>query len=303
LLATLYEVQSFTKAAEKLNVHQSAISHRTKALEEALGMTLFERTTRNFRLTETGEILCKAASSTITNWQQALEKIEQSRSTNVVKLSLPSSLAMKWLIPILPNAQSSDLDIVLAVNEERVDLLEGDAEVAIRFGNGPYPGLHSTLLSKCRIQPTASPAFLRNLSVGNSISEFSNAALLADRRGENDDTDVNWKYYFSKIGVVPENSTAAIRFERSDLMLQAAISGIGIALGRTLLIENDLTAGFLESVGPSVEMRPSYWLVCTPDFASTDRFGRLKDWLIHEIEKTHLVKFDNPAQDEAPQAI
>ncbi|MEH6534687.1 MAG: LysR family transcriptional regulator, partial [Photobacterium frigidiphilum] len=72
LLAAIGEEKSFTKAAERLNVQQSAISHRIRSIEESLELTLFERTTRSFRLTEAGEILCSAAMQSMSAWQPAL---------------------------------------------------------------------------------------------------------------------------------------------------------------------------------------------------------------------------------------
>jgi LysR family glycine cleavage system transcriptional activator len=74
MLAAIGEELSFTKAAERLNVDQSAVSHRAKSLEDALGYTLFDRTTRSLRLTEIGEILCVAASDTVDKWGTALDK-------------------------------------------------------------------------------------------------------------------------------------------------------------------------------------------------------------------------------------
>ena len=69
-------------------------------------------------------------------------------------------------------------------------------------------------------------------------------------------------------------------------MLQAAINGLGIGLGRSLLIERDISAGFLEPVGRPVKMRSGYWLICTPDFAKTDQFNQLHIWLKSEIKTT-----------------
>ncbi|MBL4906489.1 MAG: hypothetical protein JKX94_03480, partial [Sneathiella sp.] len=75
-------------------------------------------------------------------------------------------------------------------------------------------------------------------------------------------------------------------FDRSDLMLQAAISGLGIAVGRTLLIENDIESGFLKKIGPSAPMKSAYWLICTHDTARTSRFQQLAKWLLLQMKDT-----------------
>jgi LysR family glycine cleavage system transcriptional activator len=69
-------------------------------------------------------------------------------------------------------------------------------------------------------------------------------------------------------------------------MLQAVIGGMGVGLGRTLLVEGDVEAGYLKAVGTAVRMRSGYWLVCSSSFAETNRFERLRDWLKSEIHTT-----------------
>jgi LysR family glycine cleavage system transcriptional activator len=286
MLAAIGEELSFTKAAERLNVDQSAISHRTKSLEGALGHTLFDRTTRQLRLTEIGEILCHAAIDTMARWDTALDKLERTRTTNLIQLSLSSSLAMKWLLPALPSAQAIDLNISVEVNEETVDLQANEADAAIRFGHGPFPGLHSSHLSHCWLQPVVSPIYLTHRVSDVALLADPQTTFLADRRGEIDKTDFSWDYYLSKIDALSDDFTPGYQFDRADLMLQAVISGMGVGLGRTLLVEGDREAGYLKAVGTSIRMRSGYWLVCSPSFAETKRFERLRDWLKSEIRKT-----------------
>ena len=286
LLAAIGEELSFTKAAERLGVDQSAVSHRIRSLEDALGHTLFDRTTRRLRLTEIGEILCQTSIDTMAKWDAALDKVERSRSTNMIQLSLPSSLAMKWLIPALPNAQAKNLNISVEVNEEAVNFLENEADAAIRFGVGPYPGLHSTHLSHCWIQPVVSPLYLSDRPGDATLLTNPKTTFLADRRGEIDDTDFSWNYYFSNTGSEKSDFNPDYQFDRADLMLQAVIGGMGVGLSRTLLVEGDVEAGYLKAVGSAIRMRSDYWLVCSASFAETNRFERLRDWLESEIQRT-----------------
>ncbi|MEQ9200393.1 MAG: LysR family transcriptional regulator, partial [Rhodospirillales bacterium] len=113
LLAAIARDGSFSKAAERLGVHQSAVSHRVRGLEEALGMPLFERTTRKLALTDAGEILCTAATRAMAEWQAATDQLRRNRDSDGIRLSLPSSLAMKWLLPALPRAVDAGLDIAI----------------------------------------------------------------------------------------------------------------------------------------------------------------------------------------------
>lgn len=286
MLAAIGEELSFTKAAERLGVDQSAVSHRAKSLEDVFGHTLFDRTTRSLRLTEIGEILCAAASDTVAKWDTALDKLERSRTTNLIQLSMPSSLAMKWLIPALPNARSVDLNISVDVNEEAIEFQVNEADAAIRFGHGPYPGLHSSHLSHCWLQPMASPKYLGNRNADAALLVDAETTFLADRRGENDNSDFSWSFYFSSLGSARDDFRPDYQFDRADLMLQAVIGSIGVGLGRTLLVESDVEAGYLKAIGSPVRMRSGYWLVCSPGFAETGRFERLRRWLKDEIQST-----------------
>lgn len=283
LLAAIARENSFSKAAEKLGVHQSAISHRINLLEEALGFSLFERTTRQITPTAQGRILCAAAGDAIGHWDVAFDKLEKFETQGAVRLSVSSSLAMKWVLPHLADAQHSGLEIALDVNDRPVDFKAGVIDAAIRFGVGPYPGLHSTLLKKAGIVPVARPGLCPTLSDdGVTLEQFAeqpDATFLKDTTGEQDDTDFSWAYYLAKAGLQLDHDKRQIVFERADLVLQAAINGMGVGLGRTLLVEGDIAQGFLKPVGPTVPMKSAYWLVCNPDFAGTERHARLLGWL------------------------
>ena len=253
-------------------------------MEKSLGHALFDRTTRQLRFTEIGEILCKTAIDSMGKWGNALEALDRAQSTNSIRLSLSSSLAMKWILRALPRADANGLSIAIDVKEDAVDFQINEADAAIRFGPGPYPGMYSTHLSHCWMQAVASPTYVSGQDGNKSLLADPETVILGDRRGEIDQTDFSWSYYLQKTGSEHSDFHVDHEFDRSDLMLQAAISGMGVALGRTLLTEGDVVAGLLEEVGPPIRMRSSYWLVCSTSFSETKRFQKLHDWLKVEIE-------------------
>jgi len=279
VLAAIARENSFSKAAEKLGVHQSAVSHRITQLEEALGFALFARTTRQITPTEYGKVLCAAALETVDVWDAAFERLEKFRTEGAVRLSVASALAMKWVLPNLASAQQAGLEITLDVNDRPVDFTRGTIDAAIRFGAGPYPGLHSTLLKKAEIMPVASPDYVAGDRAFEQMIGSSDTTLLKDAVGERDGTDFSWEYYAGQAGVSLDPQINALAFDRADLVLQAAINGMGIGLGRTLLIEGDIAQGFLKPVGPAIPMKSAYWLVCSPEFAGTERYVKLLRWL------------------------
>ncbi len=285
-VAAIYETTSFTRAAEHLGVQQSAVSHRIKQLEERLGYRLYERTTRTLIPTEAGEILGNAASSAISEFERALQQIENRRSSPSIRLSVSSSLAMKWLVPRLGDAMAEGLDISLLVQEEQTNLKQGEADAVIRFGTGPFPGLHSARLAKSYLQAVVSPAFRAQNALEDNTPWSAGVPLLGDKTGEKDGTGFSWNDLAAAEGR-SDPILAEQYFDRADIMLQAAISGSGIGLGRTLLIESDISNGFLEKIGPSVPMKASYWLLCTHETAKINSFQKLEKWLHSQIKEPH----------------
>lgn len=282
MLAAIDAAGSFTGAAELLGVEQSAISHRVRTLETTLGARLFDRTTRKLQSTEVGEIVCACAIRTSEAWLEVLGQIEDLQRRPAFRLSVPSSVAMKWLVPALGRAGDHGLELAIDVEDRLVDLRASAARAAIRYGPGPYPGYHTELLSRSDMVPVARPGLHRGRFPSGS---GQGASLLADTAGETDGTGFSWNAYGN--GLEPSTSfpEPTQRFNRADLMLQAAISGVGVALGRSLLIEGDLNAGFLEVIGPKVPAASRYWLVTTPETASTEGYQLLKSWLMAEVSR------------------
>jgi LysR family glycine cleavage system transcriptional activator len=99
LLAAVSRHISFAAAAQDLGLNPSAVSHRIRALETALGMTMFDRTTRRVRPNRAGAILCEAANRSLDDVERALVAARELRSERAIRLSVHASLAMKWLIP------------------------------------------------------------------------------------------------------------------------------------------------------------------------------------------------------------
>lgn len=279
-VVAVYDTLSFTRAAERLNVHQSAVSHRIKQLEAQLGYDLFERTTRRLQPTGAGQELAGAVDQAVALISRSIDKIDAGRRSGALRLSVPSSLAMKWLIPNLESARRAGVDVSLHAQDDVVDLAAGEADAAIRFGKIPAPGLHALKLCNVWLRPVASPAYLQGLE------DPWSGQFIGDRRGEADATGFSWRAWSDASGRPPPERDRITYFDRADLMLQAATSGAGIGLGRALIVEADVEAGFLRYVGDEVQLDTAYWLVATREVAQTPAFQNLSRWLEREVVRT-----------------
>ncbi|WP_337660527.1 LysR family transcriptional regulator [Anderseniella sp. Alg231-50] len=284
-LAAVCRSKSFTKAARELGVHQSAISHKIRNLEEDLGFALFARTTRTVVPTLQGAPICAASATSADALSDALDAVTRIQRDNGTTLSLSSSLAMKWVVPAMPRARALGLRIALNIDDDLTEFGESEvSQAAIRFGPGPYPGLHATVLSHCHAIPVCS----RNASSFLSGND-RDTVLLRDTRAEEDGTNGSWEQYFGSDLYRSGRFDTSVTFDRTDVAIQAAIGGLGHALARTLLVEADLEAGILINSGPSKPVRSRYWLVTTPDFAQTDAFKKMAAWLASEVGKSRQI--------------
>lgn len=286
MLAAIHRTGSFSAAAADLGQTQSTVSHKVRTLEQALGFSLFTRTTRHVEATRRGQLICEASGISVDVLNDALDRIDKLSTALDTVLTLSSSLAMKWLVPAMPRARERGLRLTLDIDDALSEIGgDGLPHVAIRFGTGPYPGLHVELLARCAVVAVR----------GKSARALARAAknrpaqLLRDVRAEADGTAMSWEAYLDAagLGAVPvENAT---EFERSDLALQAAMAGLGHALGRSLLIDRDIGDGLLDVDGPAIPIAGRYWLVTTPETASTESYAVLAKWLKAEVRRSQAI--------------
>lgn len=286
LLAAIQRTGSFSAAGAEMAQTQSTVSHKIRALENALGFQLFVRTTRQVQVTRSGDIICNAARVSVDALTEALERIEKLGSSKETILTLSSSLAMKWLVPAMSRARDRGLKLSLQIDDALSDIgAEGQPQIAIRFGIGPYPGLHAELLTKCEVFPVKAKAGRRL----TATTQDKPARLLRDLRAEADGTAMSWEAYIEAAKLKGLPHEYGPDFERSDLMIQAAVAGLGHALGRTLLIEADIADALLSVDGPPAPVAGRYWLVTTPEHARTESYARVADWLRAEAEHSKRI--------------
>lgn len=286
LLAAIRREGSFAAAAQALDLDPSSVSHRVRTLEDLFGLSLFARRTRRVRATRAGAFLCAAAAGSVEEMQRAIVAARAVGSGSGLRLSVTSSVAMKWLVSRLPDAADAGLDLSLDIREGLAPLDRPGVDAALRFGRGPYPGLHATRLAPCRLQPVIAAAHPAARSADGELPE--RVDLLGDAVAERDGTGITCNDYAGLTGRPEPLSRTETRFDRSDLMIQAAIGGLGIALGRTLLIEDDIRAGLLVPLGAPARTSSSYWLVTWPELADSESLTALRSWLSDQIGRmTH----------------
>ena len=245
---------SFTRAARELHVTQSAVSHQVHALEEELGARLFLRLPRALRLTSKGEALARAA-------REAFARIGKAAREAAARprlcVSVLPSFAACWLLPRLSRFQRAHPEVELRINasQELADFARDGVDLAIRYGRGRWPGLHSEKLLDGEVFPVCSPRLAKRLRRPADLARFE---LLHD---EVRLAHGGWPAWLRAAGVQVDGARGT-RFSDAHLMLEAAAAGQGVALARSVLAAADLRARRIVRAFPlSVPSRYSYFLV------------------------------------------
>lgn len=272
---------SFTKAAEELFVTQSAVSRSIKALEDHLGVPLFQRRHRALLLTEAGQTLYRAASEAIQRLREAHRKLRQNDAGRMVTVTTTFSFASMWLIPRLPEFRERhpDIEIRLAADNRLSNLEREDIDVAIRYcaPNAVPPG--TTRLFGEHVFPVCSPALLRKQPL-RKPQDLSRHVLLHLDDPEGLWPWLQWTVWFEVVRLTDVTPAGVLRFSQYDHLVQAAIDGQGVALGRSPLVQRLIKQGKLVAPleGSSTTSR-AYFALATPAALTRPPVQRFLDWL------------------------
>ena len=273
---------SFTKAADELNVTHGAISHQVKALEEWLGVPLFRRLNRALALTEAGQAYRVPVREALERLADGTRAVRARSGSGALTVSTLPSFAAKWLVPRLGGFRAAwpDIDVRISASEKLVDFTRDDVDCAIRHGRGPtWPGCESDLLIAEDFGPVCSPKLLAGPIPLNEPADLAQHTLLQDYDWRVD----LWERWLDLAGVAGLVGRRALSFNSSNLMIQAAIDGLGVALSQSVLCGDDLAAGRL--VRPfrlSVASDAGYHIVVPKTAAALPKVVAFRSWLIGE---------------------
>ncbi|MCH7943436.1 MAG: transcriptional regulator GcvA [Proteobacteria bacterium] len=278
---------SVSKAARELNVTPAAVSHQVKALEEFLGIALFRRLNRALMLTDAGQTILPGLRDGFDHLAQAVGKLADQRDGNTLTVSTSPSFAAKWLVPRLDRFRAAHPHIELRIDatDRLVDLTRGEADVAIRYGTGNYPGMRAERLFTDESFPVCSPGLCKGPPPLLTPADLDRHALLHVDWNVQSQTAPSWRMWLLAAGADHRDAGRGSRFNQESMALQAAIEGHGVALASRVLAADDLAAGRL--VRPFDLVLPTdftYYLV-TPETATDQpKIKAYFDWMIAETK-------------------
>ncbi|MGO8915056.1 MAG: transcriptional regulator GcvA [Stellaceae bacterium] len=275
---------SFTRAAAELNVTQTAISHQIRRLEEQLGVRLFLRQSRALLLTREAQEYLPAVRTAFEDLRLATERLQRPEKAQALTVSTMASLAAKWLLPRLAGFQEAHpgIEVRISTSSHLVDFRREEVDVAIRYGRGRWPGLEARWLMAEDIFPVCSPALLAGDKPLKRPQDLAHHTLIHASISRED-----WQLWLTAAGLPTALAARpGLSFDLSLMALQAAIDGLGVALGRTPFVEADIAAGRL--VVPFDVKLPAeagFYVVAPEETADTPKIALFRDWLIATVAK------------------
>ncbi|MDO7896203.1 transcriptional regulator GcvA [Pseudomonas citrulli] len=275
---------TFTAAAQELHVTQSAVSHQLKHLEALWGLQLFERG-KSLSLTAAGATLAPIVREFFMSLEATLSDLREQKDRVRLEVSTTYSFALKWLLPRLPNLSRlhPELLVSLDTTDKIIQFSSAQADVAIRLGKGIYPGLHSEFLFGEQVFPVASPELLQRFGMPRNPAELLHYPLLTRDGAE---LVPKWEVWFQKVGLEFLPLKESVRFGDTNMTVEAALLGQGVALVRSGHVESEISDGRLVRLFDVPFPSPlAYYFVCPKGIESQPHIVSFRQWLSSEALK------------------
>ena len=281
---------SFTRAAEELNVTQTAVSHQIRRLEDELGVRLFLRLKDGLALTAEGQAYLPGVKCAFEQLRQCTEALWEPKKSSTLTISTLVSLASKWLLPRLAGFQEEhpNIDVRVSASTDLVDFRCGGVDAAIRYGNGHWSGLRADWLMSDEVFPVCSPRLLSSAHPLREPRDLVNHTLLQ----VSGMTGGDWNDWLQAARVEGElKKSSRLTFDLAMMAVQAAVNGMGVCIGRTSYVESDLKSGALvEPFNFRLKSAHGFYLVSPIEYAESSKITAFRTWLIRTIQQSHLEK-------------
>jgi LysR family glycine cleavage system transcriptional activator len=272
--------ESFTRAAEELSVTQGAVSHQVKALEAELGLKLFNRERQRLVITEAGRDYLTVIRDALDRIAVGTERLLQRQNAGVLTVSASPDFAAKWLVHRLGHFVEAHpaIDLRVSGTLHHVDFAREEVDLAVRHGEGNWPGLDAVKLCAEHVFAVCSPKLLTGRKQVTKPADILKFPLihLNNREG--------WSKWLEAVGIEDSKVIHGPVLNRDAMAIDAAVNGQGVVLARTTLASWDLINGRLARPLPeALRLGKSYWIVCPKATASQTKITTFREWLAAEV--------------------
>ncbi|WP_181832913.1 transcriptional regulator GcvA [Bosea caraganae] len=274
---------SFTRAAEELHVTPGAVSRQIKLLEDFLGVELFDRTNRDLRISEASRAYVAALTDVFDRTDGATKRLLNAHKEQPLHVHCAMTFALRWLMPRLPLFHKLDptreIQLTTSFTPMPASILgAGDVDISIQLGRGDWSGLIAHRIAGGELVPVCSPQLLATSPALRHANDLSRHTLLHSLARPDD-----WRDWLAAAGADAVDAGHSLRFESSSLAYQAAIDGIGIAIGQMALVVEDIELGRLVPAFDFVfQNGNAYYLTYLERAEKNPRLMAFRDWILGE---------------------
>ncbi|WP_053005803.1 LysR substrate-binding domain-containing protein [Kiloniella spongiae] len=279
---------NMVRASEELSVSPSAVSHQIKTLETWFDRPLFDRQGRDLLLNDAGRIFFDLVRPAFEQLRTAASRLTEP-PTGRLKVVICPSLASIWFAPRLRNFVEShpEIDVELHCRREIVDLNEADFDCSLRYCASVPENHVGDILMTEDVFPVCAPSLAKGNIPLNSLDDLRHHTLLNDVLGESGVVSCDWASWFSEVGMPQLIRPKGHGFSDSNVMYEAACEGVGVALGRSILVAELIKQGRLvRPLDVSRRSSHSWYFLSTTTKLDRKILGTFRDWL---MEVTHLT--------------
>ena len=280
--------QSFSLAAQELNVTPAAVGQLVRTLEDWLGSPLFVRSTSGRARLVTTEVAEQALPDIRAGLERlavGLERLRSGSTGGVLTVTVSPAFAAKWLLPRIERFQAAwpETDLRLDTSLKPVDFVAQRIDVGVRYGRGQWPGLAAEKLMDEEVYPVCAPALLATATL-QAPGDLRGQVLIHDQSVDTSTGFASWQAWLRHAGVQGVPTDRGLRINNSAAVLQAAIDGQGVALARSVMAHDDLAAGRLVRLFPQVRLESAlaYYVVYRPECIAQPKVAAFRDWLLRE---------------------
>lgn len=276
---------SFSKAASELNVTPGAISQQIRTLEEFLDIKLFKRLNRTIVLTDAGQLFLPLLVEGFSSISEAVELVRKRLSGAPLTITSAPSFVSKWLIPRLCKFQAiyPDIDVRIDASNRLVDFAREDIDVGIRFGTGEFPDLNTVFLFSFDLIPVCSPGLVEQGKDLKSLYDLRHYTLLHSNYDDVDSSWPDWGMWLAAAGVDDIDTSRGMFFNQSEMIIEAALEGQGVALVASVIAAGEIAAGrLIQPFETRLPVRLSYHVVTTEQKARSGKVAAFRNWLVAE---------------------
>lgn len=283
---------SFSDAAKELNVTSAAVGQLVRTLEDFLGVILFHRRTsgrHRLKLTVLGETMLPDIQVGFEYLSNGIKKVEVKNISKKLTVAISPTFATKWLLPRIENFQKAypDIEICFDTDLKPVDFQCHGIDIAVRYGAGKWAGLVAEKLMGETIFPVCSPSFYNsNKDKLLNLKKIVELPLIHCLALDNHSGFTTWDKWLNE-NQIKYISHSGFKINNSAAVLQLAKDGLGIALARSVIAQDDIRTGSLIRLFPEIECRSKldYYVVYREEYRNEPKLVAFRNWLIQEVAK------------------